>query len=188
MSSIINSNQNISLTNKLDENEIIIEEKRTSQNFIIGKKISNLIDDLLLNNKSLSIYSQKNKEQSKMVFNCKKKPKIKIKDYIKRIIQYTGIENSSLIIALIYLDRICLNDILITEYNIHRFLLMSLIISIKYNEDLIFDNKYYSEVAGVSIKEFNSLESEFLTIINFDLYIPDEEFCKYKFYLEKYTN
>ena len=73
-------------------------------------------------------------------------------------------------------------------YHSNYFLLMSLIISIKYNEDLIFDNKYYSEVAGVSIKEFNSLESEFLTIINFDLYIPDEEFFKYKFYLEKYTN
>ena len=188
MSSIINTLKETSITNNIDENEIIIEEKRTSKNYILGKKISNLINDLLLNNKNLIIYIQKNREQSKMIFNCKKKPKIEIKDYIKRIIQYTGIESSSLIISLIYLDRICLNDILITEYNIHRFLLMSLIISIKYNEDLIFDNKYYSEVAGVSIKEFNSLESEFLTIINFDLYIPDEEFFKYKFYLEKYTN
>ena len=185
---MINSIQETSIINKIDESEIIIEEKRTSKNYILGKKISNLINDLLLNNKSLSIYSQKNKEQSKMVFSCKKKPKIKIKDYLKRIIQYTGIESSSLIISLIYLDRICLNDILITEYNIHRLVLTSLIISIKYNEDLIFENKYYSEVAGVSIKEFNSLEREFLTIINFDLYIPDEEFFKYKFYLEKYTN
>ena len=188
MSSMINSIQETSIINKIDESEIIIEEKRTSKNYILGKKISNLINDLLLNNKSLSIYSQKNKEQSKMVFSCKKKPKIKIKDYLKRIIQYTGIESSSLIIALIYLDRICLNDILITEYNIHRLVLTSLIISIKYNEDLIFENKYYSEVAGVSIKEFNSLEREFLTIINFNLYISDEEFLKYKFYLEKYSN
>ena len=185
---MINSIQETSIINKIDESEIIIEEKRTSQNYILGKKISNLINDLLLNNKSLRIYSQKNKEQSKMVFSCKKKPKIKIKDYLKRIIQYTGIESSSLIIALIYLDRICLNDILITEYNIHRLVLTSLIISIKYNEDLIFENKYYSEVAGVSIKEFNSLEREFLTIINFNLYISDEEFLKYKFYLEKYSN
>ena len=38
MSSIINTLKETSITNNIDENEIIIEEKRTSKNYILGKK------------------------------------------------------------------------------------------------------------------------------------------------------
>ena len=72
MSSIINTLKETSITNNIDENEIIIEEKRISKNYILGKKISNLINDLLLNNKNLIIYIQKNREQSKMNRTMKK--------------------------------------------------------------------------------------------------------------------
>ena len=174
-----------SITYIIDDNTMIREKKKQS-NFT-GFIISKVINALLNKNRKLKIYKQKIKDQSKMIFSSKKIPKISISEYIQRIIEYTEIENSSLIMSLIYLDRICIKDIMITELNIHLFLLMSLIISIKINEDLIYDNNYYSKVAGISIKEFNQLESEFLKLINFKLYISEEEFLKYKFYLEHFT-
>jgi hypothetical protein len=174
-----------SITYIIDDNPMIREKKKRS-NFT-GFIISKVINALLNKNRKLKIYKQKIKDQSKMIFSSKKIPKISISEYIQRIIEYTEIENSSLIMSLIYLDRICKKDIMITELNIHRFLLMSLIISIKINEDIIYDNNYYSKVAGISIKEFNQLESEFLKLINFKLYISEEEFLKYKFYLEHFT-
>ena len=174
-----------SITYIIDDNPMIREKKKQS-NFT-GFIISKVINALLNKNRKLKIYKQKIKDQSKMIFSSKKIPKISISEYIQRIIEYTEIENSSLIMSLIYLDRIWKKDIMITELNIHRFLLMSLIISIKINEDIIYDNNYYSKVAGISIKEFNQLESEFLKLINFKLYISEEEFLKYKFYLEHFT-
>jgi hypothetical protein len=145
-----------------------------------------LLEELLKQNKQLSSYKKKIYEQSKMVFSCHKKPKISILEYINRIIKYTYLEKSSLIVSLIYLDRICQNDILLTDYNIHRLLLISIIISIKINEDKIFGNNYYAEVGGISIKEFNSIESDFVNFINYYLFVTEEEYFKYKMYLENY--
>ena len=84
------------------------------------------------------------------------------------------------------MDRIIKNFIIITEYNIHRLLLMSLITSIKYNEDVIYDNMDFSKIAGISLKEFNKIETEFLLILNFKLYIQEIEFQQYKKYLDNY--
>lgn len=61
----------------------------------------------------------------------------------------------------------------------------SLIISIKLNEDLYFQNLFYAKVGGVPKKEINKLEYEFLARIDFDVYISEELYQKYHNYLEK---
>ena len=185
MSSLIDNKNNS--TNSTEHSiEKINEQKDTIQIEQISLSISTILEELLIQNSKLSYYKKKIYEQSKMVFSSHKKPKISILDYINRIIKYTYVEKSSLIVSLIYLDRICQNDILITDYNIHRLLLISIIMSIKINEDQIFNNNYYAEVGGVSIKEFNSIESDFVNYINYYLFVTEEEFFKYKRFLENY--
>ena len=44
---------------------------------------------------------------------------------------------------------------------------------------------YYSKIAGVSLKELKKLESEFVSKINFELYINEKDFEKYREYLIK---
>jgi len=185
MSSLIDNKNNS--TNSTDHSiKKINEQKDTIQIEQISLSISAILEELLIQNSKLSYYKKKIYEQSKMVFSSHKKPKISILDYINRITKYTYVEKSSLIVSLIYLDRICQNDILITDYNIHRLLLISIIMSIKINEDQIFNNNYYAEVGGVSIKEFNSIESDFVNYINYYLFVTEEEFFKYKRFLENY--
>ena len=185
MSSLFDNKNNS--TNSTEHSiEKINEQKDTIQIEQISLSISTILEELLIQNSKLSYYKKKIYEQSKMVFSSHKKPKISILDYINRIIKYTYVEKSSLIVSLIYLDRICQNDILITDYNIHRLLLISIIMSIKINEDQIFNNNYYAEVGGVSIKEFNSIESDFVNYINYYLFVTEEEFFKYKRFLENY--
>ncbi len=65
-------------------------------------------------------------------------------------------------------------------------MLTSMIISIKYNEDDCYSNNYYSKVAGISLQELNYLESEFLRLIKFDLFVDEANFYKYKGYLKPY--
>ena len=55
--------------------------------------------------------------------------------------------------------------------------------ALKYNEDINYDFSYYSKVAGISIKELKKLESEFVYLIDFSLYVQTEQFDKYKEYL-----
>lgn len=60
-------------------------------------------------------------KQKKSAFCSRKPPSISIEAYIERIIKYTHLEEPSLVIALIYIDRICEgNDLLLTHCNIHR--------------------------------------------------------------------
>ncbi len=60
-------------------------------------------------------------KQKRMLFNAKKPPAITIQAYLERIIRYTHLEESSLVVALIYIDRVCdTQDLILSEFNIHR--------------------------------------------------------------------
>ena len=73
-----------------------------------------------------------------------------------------------------------------TNYNIHRLLLTVVLVSIKMNEDDFYSNAYYAKVGGVTLKEINNLEDDFLKMIKFRLWVDYSLFNKYKVYLSKY--
>ncbi len=113
-------------------------------------------------------------------FNCTIIPQISIYDYLNRIVKYTNIEQSTLVTALIYIDRLCQKGFTINEHNIHKLLFTSILIGIKYNEDDVYKNSYYSQIAGVTMKELIRMENEFLSLIDFNLFIETNLFDKYK--------
>lgn len=59
--------------------------------------------------------------QMSLSFYAKNIPSIQIKNYFERILKYTKMEATTVIIVLIYIDKICENaNFLITSNNIHR--------------------------------------------------------------------
>ena len=143
--------------------------------------ISSALTTILEGNEKLENYKEIVKKQSKMVFSAKSVPNISIKDYLIRIQTYSGIETSTLILSLILIDHICRkSDLVLTYYNIHRILFCSVLIAIKYNEDSYYDNKFYSEIAGVKLKELKAIEYTFLELNDFNVYVNKEEFEQYK--------
>jgi hypothetical protein len=105
---------------------------------------------------------------------------ITINDYLQRLVKYTQVESSTLIAMLIYIDRLCeLNNFIVNSYNVYKILFSSLIIAIKYNEDEYYDNKFYAKVGGLTLKEMNNLEINYLSLIDFKLYISEEVFDNY---------
>ena len=81
---------------------------------------------------------------------------------------------------LIYIDRLCeLNNFIVNSYNVYKILFSSLIMAIKYNEDEFYDNKFYAKVGGLSLNEMNNLEINYLSLIDFKLYISEEVFDTY---------
>ena len=105
---------------------------------------------------------------------------ITINDYLQRLVKYTQVESSTLIAMLIYIDRICeLNNFIINSYNVYKILFSSLIIAIKYNEDEYYDNKFYAKVGCLTLKEMNNLVINYLSLIDFKLYISEKVFDTY---------
>ena len=151
------------------------------------KAISITLTSILEQNKNLENYKEIIQNQSYSIFSGNFVPNISVKEYLERIQTYANIEKSTLIICLIYIDRLCNKaKITLTYYNIHRILFSSIIIGIKYNEDCFYDNKYYSQIAGVKMKELTMLEYNFIKMLNCELYVSKELYDKYQVYLDNF--
>ena len=112
-------------------------------------------------------------------------PLISIKDYLEHIYEYTKINSSTIILILIYIDRICkILKAKISYYNVHKLILSSMIVASKYNEDgEFYSHKFYAKLGGVSQAEVFNLEYNFVTLLDFNLYVSEELYCKYYDYL-----
>ena len=163
-------------------------EEPEKKNRKLIKSISNVLTTILEENKKLDNYKEIVKKQSKMAFSANSIPNISINDYLTRIQVYSGIEKSTLILSLIQIDHLCKKaELILTYYNIHRILFGAVLISIKYNEDNYYDNKFYSEIAGVKLKELKLIEYSFLELSNFNVFINDQEYEQYRKYLEEFN-
>ena len=166
------------------ESEILNDENNEEETEIpkhmmkISYSISEILNELIKNN-SL----KKDNKQKEDTFNTIQIPNIELFDYIIRIISYSNCEENTLISALIYIDRIAKIK-KITKLNVYKLLFISILISLKYNEDEIYSNNYYSQIAGVSIEELSKLEYEYAILLNFNFFINDEIFNQYKYALE----
>ena len=58
-----------------------------------------------------------------------------------------------------------------------------MLIALKYNEDDYFNNEFYAKVGGVTKKEIDNLEYEFLIRSEYKLFVSEDVFEKYNNYL-----
>jgi hypothetical protein len=150
-------------------------------NHELNSNISISLLNLITSNKLKKNYKEILKKQKSMLFSLKQLPKISVGDFIYRIVYYAKIEDATLISGLIYLDRFCKKKkIILTEYNIHRLLFISILVAIKFLEDKYFTNIFYSKICGIKIEILNKMEYEFVCGLNFEMYIEKDFFYKYQ--------
>ena len=182
-----------------DEAEIVSDQKLETEaeeeetdptklpNYKLIKAISQTLTTIVENNKKMPNYKDIVKKQNKVAFSANLVPNISIEDYLLRIQTYTNMEKSTLIISLIFIDRLCHKaDVTLTYFNIHRILFTAVLISIKYNEDSFYENNYYADIAGVKLKELKLLEYTFISMVDFKLYVSNEIYEKYQNFLDNY--
>ena len=69
-------------------------------------------------------------------------------------------------------------------YNLlYRLILSAMLVALKYNEDDYFNNEFYAKVGGVTKKEIDKLEYEFLIRSEYKLFVSEDVFEKYNNYL-----
>ena len=183
----INNSQTNNNINKTNINTSNINEITSFNNNTINentKKIIKRISDLFSN-----ICQENTKEFNKETNSITKpflsiNPLISINDYLERLYKYSKINISTVILILIYIDRISnINKFKLTYYIIHKLILSSMVVAIKYNEDEYFSIKYYSKLGGVTKTEMIFLEYYFVSLINFNLFVDKELFNKYDDYI-----
>jgi hypothetical protein len=95
-------------------NNLEKSNKRTEIASVLGSILTTTIEKNELSTKN-------NKNQNNYSFFCQTPPQVSLKDYLERIIKYTRLEDSTLIIAVIYLHRITtMSDVIICKNNVHK--------------------------------------------------------------------
>ena len=181
-SSTVSSNCESPPSVKISKNKSepqIIQKPNTLTPPIIFAQI--LLHILSENKKSKDYYKKISLNQDGH-FTFKVQPSIPLFVYLQRILKYVKIEFSTLIIAMIYIDRICKEKVFLNEFNIHRIMLISIYMAYIYNEDCVFNNEYLALVSGLSKAEMMTLQEDFLDLIEFNLFVSDEVFEQYKKY------
>ena len=186
INSHFNEKENDLSFNSEDSNssiEVDIEEINESEFqkpiYKIARSISNILEKYI--NISKNINMKKSKEFSLFeVFYNYEIPEISIYKYLQRIILYTNIEENTLVSSLIYIDRLCIKNMPVNIYTIHKLLFSCILIALKVNEDCFYKNNYYSEISGIPLKELNQLEYNLLILLDFQTNISLKVFNEYK--------
>ena len=116
------------------------------------------------------------------VFHAVRVPSVSIHDYLFRIARYFLCSPECFVIALVYIDRIMKKqpDFGVCKLNIHRLIVTSMMLAVKFFDDVYYSNAYYAKVGGVKGPEMNVLELHFLRLIDWQLFVSPEEFELYK--------
>ena len=156
-----------------------IEQKNEAANeksFLISKIISEIFIAKCEEGKS-NMESETNLLNS---FISRKIPKISIKDFLDRLLKYSKTFHEIAVIIFIYIDKVCnKHKINLNYYNIHKLILAAFIVAIKFHEDEYYSMSYYAKLGGISNKEAIKLEYEFISLIDFKLFVEQKEYDKY---------
>ncbi len=105
--------------------------------------------------------------------------KMEIDEFIERIVNYLHIDNTLLVLSMMNLDKVLSNKFILTENNVHKMIFMCFMETQKFYEDESYKNKDYANVCGVNVDELLLMEVSFMEIINFNMFIKDEDFQNY---------
>ncbi|EFA80349.1 Non-receptor tyrosine kinase [Heterostelium album PN500] len=106
-------------------------------------------------------------------------PMITIDLYIARILKYSPCSKEYRLITK--------RNFIVNSYNIHRILITSILVAAKYLDDIFYNNHFYSQVGGVSVKEINVMELDLLKLLSFDVGANLESYVQYANSIEVYN-
>jgi hypothetical protein len=108
-------------------------------------------------------------------------PSIVMEDYVNRIANNTFMSPSSMVVALIFMDRVLARhkDLILTSLNIYKLFFVACRVSSKVVEVRTLSNKNFAPIGGVDLRHLNDLEAKFLIDIRFDVYVQPQEFIHY---------
>ena len=116
---------------------------------------------------------------------CCELDKYEIEDFIVQCYKKMGFSLNLLVLTMMNLDKLLASDFILSYTNVHKVFFICMMETQKYYDDINFTNKNYAKICGITTDELLELEIEFMNHIDFNLYIKEEDFLKYKNKLQK---
>jgi len=114
-------------------------------------------------------------------FHALRPPRISIAAYLERILRFANCSGECFVLALVYIDRLIRHqNFIICSLNIHRVIMTSITLAAKFFDDAFYNNSYYARIGGIPVQELNSLELEFLFLVNFTLHVSPIDYYRYQ--------
>ncbi|KAF9047325.1 cyclin-domain-containing protein [Panaeolus papilionaceus] len=128
--------------------------------------IADMLDRLMAHNDQIPL-----SPETLTRFHSRSAPSISVLDYLKRIVKFTNVEKSCLLILLFNIDQICSRSpwFTLSSLTCHRFIITSITVTSKGLCDAFCPNNLYAKVGGITVTELNLLEREFLKMIDWRL-------------------
>jgi hypothetical protein len=102
-------------------------------------------------------------------------------EYLLRIAKGFCCSEQCLVISLIYIDRLvqARPEIVVSPWSVHRLCLTSIVLAAKFWDDDFYTNSHYAKIGGVMVQELMALETTFLALLGWRLYVSPEEYGVY---------
>ena len=154
-----------------------------------AKLVKQIIDQLINDkkNNSNNNYNHDNSSNNKnsfyKLFDCNLFYNTSFTKYITNILRTFKVQKHIVLGSLILIDKFCNNnpEFAVTKVNRCLLFLASLIISMKVQDDIVYDDKSYSLGSGVELAWLVLIESGFLYGINYNSFINHEAFFEYSY-------
>jgi hypothetical protein len=149
-----------------------------------GKKLAaELMKTVASVESSIKIQGGKRK---KTCFDASGKARLTLAEYLDRICKYTKCSDESLVLAMIYLDRLAVasEPVVLSSRTCYRLVFTSILVACKYHDgydddEWCSDPQFWSNVGGFPKNEVAKMEMEFMRLSNWKLLVVPQEFRGY---------
>jgi len=104
-------------------------------------------------------------------------PTIALSEYIARIMRYSLCSRPCYILAFALICRAGAHNraLALSSWNVHRLLVVAVMVSAKVQDDRHYNNRFYAKIGGIPLAELNALELAFLEAVKFNASVSHEE-------------
>ena len=103
------------------------------------------------------------------------------KDLFEFCCKILRINDNLLVLIMMNLEKVISGGkFILCNKNINKLFYTCLVVTQKYYEDIPINNKSFAELVDINCDELLDMEIEFMNMVNFSLYIKEEDFEKYK--------
>mmetsp|Transcript_25152 Transcript_25152/g.99197 ORF Transcript_25152/g.99197 Transcript_25152/m.99197 type:complete len:221 (-) Transcript_25152:1993-2655(-) len=111
------------------------------------------------------------RREAESVFHAKRAPPISLQNYVSRVVKYSSCSPACFSVAFAYILRLARSYecMVPSSQNVHRIVLATVMLAVKMNEDIHYDNAYFARIGGLPLVELNRLETDLLLRLQFDV-------------------
>ena len=142
----------------------------SNENLLI--KINRWLSDL--------IQRETNQHTKVTIFHGLEVPGIPILDYLTRIVKYSRIDKSEIIVGMLYFKtmRKLHRHFPCCDRSVHRTMLTLLLLATKMHRDDPASNQFFSRLGGIPPKELARLERCALDLLSYRLFVSIDEYTQ----------